>query len=94
MSSKKKKFSPESGDSEISLILAGPKGWRNGTGARLKPDKRFTVTQKIEADFNGVDIARITSADVLISTVDPGFTSPAIKLAIAIQKQFESPGDE
>jgi hypothetical protein len=75
-------------DQDLSLIVAGPEGWRDGVVARLRPDKRFNVTQKIEADFNGVDLARITSAEVLVSTVDPKFATPAIKLAIALQKKI------
>jgi len=74
----------------LRLILAGPEGWRDGTAARLKPDKRFTVTEKIEADFNGVDLARVTPGDVLVSTVDPGFPLPAIKLAVALQKKIHA----
>jgi len=78
----------ENTDPALDLIIAGPEGWRDGTVARLKPDIRFNATQKIEADFNGVDLARITSAEVLVSTVDPNFATPAIKLAIALQKKI------
>ena len=72
MSGKKKTVSAsDESKTNFDLILAGPEGWRDTTVARLSPDKRFAVTEKIEADFNGVDIARISSADVLVSTVDP-----------------------
>ncbi len=82
--------SSEETDSVLRLIVAGPQGWRDGTIARLISDKRFTVTEKIEADVYGVDLARITSAEILVSTVDPNFTSPSIKLAVALQKKIHA----
>lgn len=72
------------------LILAGPEAWCAGTEARLKLDKRFKVTDKIPADFNAVDLARVSPSDVLLSTVDPQFSSPAIKLAVALQKKVHA----
>jgi hypothetical protein len=91
LSGKKKNISAsDESKTNLDLILAGPEGWRDGTVARLKPDKRFAVTEKIEADFNGVDLARISSADVLVSTADPKFVAPAIKLAVALQKKIHA----
>ncbi|MBC8426334.1 hypothetical protein H8E07_19630 [bacterium] len=88
MAAEGKKTSEE--DAIPRLIVAGPEAWRAGTEARLKLDKRFSVTEKIEADFNAVDLARVSPADVLLSTVDPQFSSPAIKLALALQKKIHA----
>ena len=82
--------SMEESDATPRLIVAGPKAWRAGTEARLKLDKRFMVTGKIPADINAVDLARISPADVLLSTVDPQLSSPAIKLALALQKKIKA----
>jgi hypothetical protein len=88
LAAKNKKSPPKDAEGPLRLIVAGPEGWRDGTVARLKPDKRFVIAEKIEADFNGVELARVTPGDVLVSTVDPGFPSPAIKLATALQKKM------
>ncbi|MBT3942338.1 MAG: hypothetical protein HOC77_09210 [Chloroflexi bacterium] len=87
MAGKDKKKKSDESEIRPRLILAGPEAWRSGTEARLKLDKRFTVTERIEADFNVVELARVSPGDVLVSTVDPEFGSPAIKLALALQKK-------
>ena len=82
------KISHEDPETALRLIVAGPKDWREPAVARLQTDERFVVIEEIEADINGVDIARIPAADVLVSTVDPQFAAPAIKLALALQNKI------
>ncbi|MDA1256305.1 MAG: hypothetical protein O3C10_00450 [Chloroflexi bacterium] len=72
------------------IIVAGPGEWREVVAGRLRRDKRFSVVAEIEADFNSVEIARVPAADILVTTVDPVFTSPATKLAVALQKKFHA----
>lgn len=86
MTPKRAKSSPKDVKSALRLIVAGPRDWRDPAVSRLQADERFVVTEEIEADINGVDIIRVPEADVLVTTLDPEFASPAIKLALALQK--------
>ena len=88
MPGENKKNEATTADQVLRVIVAGPDDWRGSVVKRIQTDGRFTVVGEIEADVNVVEIARVHSADVLVSTVDPEFVAPATKLAKALQKNI------